>query len=1265
MDFLKSRIGLLDGVVLSGGECCLFDDVYDFIKKIKEMGFLVKIDTNGTNAKLIKKLVNDYNSNSKGFVAFAYKNGNGYSIGVVDKNSQTVYKNRSMEKAKSTFDYLKAAFNKYGIDFEDLIKNFPSLFDVTNIKTSLSWMESLAKTKNTLLMQGDVEFLLNFASDEQKSRLISKYGSLKSAAEAYYNHIKGIGTPLTTQALSLLDSSINTGKKYNGAKIAEINKDIESNQEDTETKGILKTINELHKKYGINSTSTIVLGQKIKSLSDAAAKAVVILNRKLKDLESQSKVNKVQTEELKGTIKEMVDEISKNRYAGSVMKFLGTILDDINSIDKLFENIEGVEGTKEYNYNMAAAVMKASSIIESYSTILDELSILDSKVIDEDLNLDMKEGIINQAKALHDVLRKKVADVEAIKESTMLGILTDIFGDNMPDNRDVTTLLTAARQDASIMDFLFAYSRCSNPIIAAMGGITRSAQDERNQMMADYSVRIQKATDKLRKAGHFNTKWMYTWDEDGNARIISPYNWEAFNAARVAFKKECMKRGIFGQALKDAMEEDYKNMTQEVVVDEKTGRTERVPIDDFKYEDGEYANPFTHLDDAQKEYYKEIMEIKAELGSLLPEYAQDQYLPPQVRRELSDVPLKELPKSIWERFKNYWKREGDEEVLNKNVIFTNDEKFMPVEGLSDDTVKKQIPIFYTKKVNQDELLLDFSGAMSNFARTATNYYCMNKVLDVVRFMGDFVSSTPISEQRMDITTGETVNSYKTTIIQRLFKHAKGTNTQSLVEGLLDTQFYNIRLKNANKWYVKYLKSLMQYTSFRMLSTNVFGAASNAMAGEYQMLLEATGGENMNVGDLLWAQGVMFGNKVTNAPGKMMDVLLNNTTSFETLLANRFDPLSEKFDELGRKRFDYNPARKLFRESNSFALYGMGENLIHYTVMYAVLHHEKILINGKQQPLYKALKKSEKTDGNNELELVDGVTTLDGKPLTDIHDEYFDDIKRKVRQTNQECHGAMSQEERGAISQYMTGRLVMQMRQWMVEHYSRRYRGLHYDGSSDTWREGWYITAYKNFIKGTFNDVEKMSIKARITFQAMNNVIDEYNKEKQNRTLSDSAFKALEQEANLARLRKANIKKFYAEIGTLALLLALSCVVFGGDDNDYDDYEWFERFNIYLLKRLTTEAIAATPVGVISETKNIVKNPVASLTTASGLLYPILGLGDITREYETGKYAGENVYVHKVLNHTFPVYKDVRRVASFMEGDNSLIGWVDPNYQLTR
>lgn len=58
-DFLHSRIGKLDGVVITGGEPTLHKDLPVFIKKIKELGFAVKLDTNGTNPQLLKKLIDE------------------------------------------------------------------------------------------------------------------------------------------------------------------------------------------------------------------------------------------------------------------------------------------------------------------------------------------------------------------------------------------------------------------------------------------------------------------------------------------------------------------------------------------------------------------------------------------------------------------------------------------------------------------------------------------------------------------------------------------------------------------------------------------------------------------------------------------------------------------------------------------------------------------------------------------------------------------------------------------------------------------------------------------------------------------------------------------------------------------------------------------------------------------------------------------------------------------------------------------------------
>jgi pyruvate formate lyase activating enzyme len=57
IDFLKTRREFLDGVCITGGEPTIWRDLPDFIDKIKGMGFKVKLDTNGTNYKMLSDLI--------------------------------------------------------------------------------------------------------------------------------------------------------------------------------------------------------------------------------------------------------------------------------------------------------------------------------------------------------------------------------------------------------------------------------------------------------------------------------------------------------------------------------------------------------------------------------------------------------------------------------------------------------------------------------------------------------------------------------------------------------------------------------------------------------------------------------------------------------------------------------------------------------------------------------------------------------------------------------------------------------------------------------------------------------------------------------------------------------------------------------------------------------------------------------------------------------------------------------------------------------
>lgn len=59
LKFLKKRQGLLDGVCVTGGEPLLWDDLDGFLAEIKALGYLIKLDTNGSSPERLKRLFQD------------------------------------------------------------------------------------------------------------------------------------------------------------------------------------------------------------------------------------------------------------------------------------------------------------------------------------------------------------------------------------------------------------------------------------------------------------------------------------------------------------------------------------------------------------------------------------------------------------------------------------------------------------------------------------------------------------------------------------------------------------------------------------------------------------------------------------------------------------------------------------------------------------------------------------------------------------------------------------------------------------------------------------------------------------------------------------------------------------------------------------------------------------------------------------------------------------------------------------------------------
>ena len=126
LEFLKTRVNLLDAVVLSGGEATSHELV-EFCKQIKELGFLIKLDTNGTNYNSVKELLK---LNLLDYVALDYK-------APKNKFTQITHSNKYNEFS-STLNLLIES----DIEFEARTTLHNDLLNVNDINTIISDLTS-------------------------------------------------------------------------------------------------------------------------------------------------------------------------------------------------------------------------------------------------------------------------------------------------------------------------------------------------------------------------------------------------------------------------------------------------------------------------------------------------------------------------------------------------------------------------------------------------------------------------------------------------------------------------------------------------------------------------------------------------------------------------------------------------------------------------------------------------------------------------------------------------------------------------------------------------------------------------------------------------------------------------------------------------------------------------------------------------------------------------------------------------------------------
>jgi len=163
--YLEKNKNLLDAVVITGGEPTIHSNLMEFIRKVKKLGLLIKLDTNGTNPILLNKLLKQ---DLVDFIAMDIK-----SPLKLEKYQEIVGNQFSSVQLNSILESIELITNS-NIKFEfrsTLVKPYHSIEDIQEMKHSIEGEYYLQEFNESKILNPNCTNLNAFNQDEIKSEI--------------------------------------------------------------------------------------------------------------------------------------------------------------------------------------------------------------------------------------------------------------------------------------------------------------------------------------------------------------------------------------------------------------------------------------------------------------------------------------------------------------------------------------------------------------------------------------------------------------------------------------------------------------------------------------------------------------------------------------------------------------------------------------------------------------------------------------------------------------------------------------------------------------------------------------------------------------------------------------------------------------------------------------------------------------------------------------------------------------------------------------
>ena len=746
-----------------------------------------------------------------------------------------------------------------------------------------------------------------------------------------------------------------------------------------------------------------------------------------------------------------------------------------------------------------------------------------------------------------------------------------------------------ADDDISFFDrYLDSMADSSSYMLKVMDQAVKQSKERGRLRTIGFRRRLEAAGIKLEQAGVKDMEWMFETDSKGNktGRYISELDYATYTERRNKMYADLQQK--YGENPTGEDAEKFK-------AERKAWYNENTEIVDGKRKPKQsiyVSERFKNLNQAQREFYDTIMEIKTELDSFLPDKYTTLLNTVKIRKDLiervkSSGGVKEGSTQIWEAIKDQFIRRGDDTEFGDRAT---------VKDFEGNEVQV-LPIYYTKLrdgESNNDISTDVIATMTAYAAMATDFDEMNSVIHLLETGRDVLrDNLEITKTRGGKPLMEKFTSVGRKVESIVTKGKEDRRILQRLDDFFEMQVYGRYMADEGTFGSskidkgKVANVINRITSLNMLGLNLLSGISNVATGKVMMRIESFAGDFYNEKDTIIADR----NYGTALPAYLAEVGNRVKTSKLALWDELFNVMQEYETDIKEVNFDRKTwFSRMFGSSALFVLNNAGEHWMQNRTSLALANRYKMKDpNGKTVSLWDAMEVVY-IDPNNKklgatLEVKEGYTKEDGTEFTQKDIIAF---SRKSAAINQRMHGIYNKLDRSAVQRLAIGRMAIMFRKWIKPSLNRRFKSASKNLDLDEWTEGYYRTS------GRF--------------------LTQLAKE-----LKEGQFSIVANWKNLDKTEKANIKRAMTEVGHFLILVAFLGLVEWGDK----DRPWLEKMVEYQARRLRTELGAFIPGPQMTrEAFTILKSPAAGIKTMEGSL-DLIGL---LNPYNYEIFGGEDALI---------------------------------------